>query len=103
MRNQWYPANKAEYMTRQRFRELGLTEEDVGERDRAFGVINQAEEEDDIFEAAVATSATAPETTSGLRVRQPICFSPIMLVRADIGLIQHIARGRSFPDIYASS
>ncbi|KAM7211440.1 hypothetical protein V8F06_013171 [Rhypophila decipiens] len=50
MRNQWYPANKAEYMTRQRFQELGLTEEDVGDRDRAFAALGQADEDDFVFE-----------------------------------------------------
>ncbi|KAM7191991.1 hypothetical protein V8F33_008569 [Rhypophila sp. PSN 637] len=49
MRNQWYPANKAEYMTRQRFQELGLTEEDVGDRDRAFAALGQADEDDFAF------------------------------------------------------
>ncbi|KAK4449377.1 hypothetical protein QBC34DRAFT_404762 [Podospora aff. communis PSN243] len=36
MRNLWYPHKKAEYMTAQRFRELGLTKKDIGERDRSF-------------------------------------------------------------------
>jgi len=51
MRNQWYPANKAEYMTRQRLKELGLNEEDVGERDRAYGVVTQMDEveEQEVF------------------------------------------------------
>ncbi|KAK1769485.1 putative fructose-bisphosphate aldolase [Phialemonium atrogriseum] len=37
MRNQWFPGGKAEYMTEARFRELGLTRDDVGERDNLFG------------------------------------------------------------------
>lgn len=36
MRNEWYPAKKAEYMTAQRFKDLGLTRRDIGERDRSF-------------------------------------------------------------------
>ncbi|KAI1770828.1 hypothetical protein F4818DRAFT_445761 [Hypoxylon cercidicola] len=38
MRNYWFPKSFAEYMTRLRFRELGLTEAAVGVRDRTFGV-----------------------------------------------------------------
>jgi Ribosomal protein L9, N-terminal domain len=37
MRNAWYPKKKAEYMTATRFQEMGLTRQDIGERDRAFG------------------------------------------------------------------
>lgn len=38
MRNYWFPKAQAEYMTRQRFRELGLSEAAIGVRDRTFGV-----------------------------------------------------------------
>ncbi|KAK6958317.1 hypothetical protein Daesc_001115 [Daldinia eschscholtzii] len=37
MRNYWFPKAQAEYMTRQRFQELGLTEAAIGVRDRSFG------------------------------------------------------------------
>ncbi|KAI1324995.1 hypothetical protein F5Y16DRAFT_401868 [Xylariaceae sp. FL0255] len=37
MRNMWFPRNAAEYMTRKRFDELGLTESAIGVRDRTFG------------------------------------------------------------------
>ena len=37
MRNNWFPYNLAEYMTRDRFRELGLTDAAIGVRDRTFG------------------------------------------------------------------
>ncbi|KAI0852838.1 hypothetical protein F5Y00DRAFT_226202 [Daldinia vernicosa] len=37
MRNYWFPKAQAEYMTRQRFKELGLTEAAIGVRDRSFG------------------------------------------------------------------
>ncbi|KAI2620685.1 hypothetical protein GGS26DRAFT_594785 [Hypomontagnella submonticulosa] len=37
MRNYWFPRAQAEYMTRQRFQELGLTEDAIGVRDRTFG------------------------------------------------------------------
>ncbi|KAI1467579.1 uncharacterized protein F4812DRAFT_401674 [Daldinia caldariorum] len=37
MRNYWFPKAHAEYMTRQRFQELGLTEAAIGVRDRSFG------------------------------------------------------------------
>lgn len=46
MRNQWFPGGKAEYMTEARFRELGLTRDDVGERDNLFG--NSAPVPDDL-------------------------------------------------------
>ncbi|KAH7026666.1 uncharacterized protein B0I36DRAFT_366200 [Microdochium trichocladiopsis] len=37
MRNYWFPRGRAEYMTKQRFREMGLTEAAIGVRDRTFG------------------------------------------------------------------
>ncbi|KAI1435068.1 hypothetical protein GGR50DRAFT_694567 [Xylaria sp. CBS 124048] len=47
MRNLWFPRGAAEYMTRQRFAELGLTEAAIGMRDRTFGsrLALEAEEE----------------------------------------------------------
>ncbi|KAL1874390.1 hypothetical protein VTK73DRAFT_363 [Phialemonium thermophilum] len=43
MRNQWFPAGKAEYMTPTRLQGLGLTRKDVGERDLAFGTEDDVE------------------------------------------------------------
>ncbi|KAI1373700.1 hypothetical protein F4677DRAFT_428908 [Hypoxylon crocopeplum] len=37
MRNIWFPKAQAEYMTRLRFKELGLTDAAIGVRDRTFG------------------------------------------------------------------
>ncbi|KAI1342526.1 hypothetical protein F5Y15DRAFT_413033 [Xylariaceae sp. FL0016] len=37
MRNIWFPKAKAEYMTKQRFKDMGLTEAAIGVRDRTFG------------------------------------------------------------------
>ncbi|CAJ2513134.1 Uu.00g012530.m01.CDS01 [Anthostomella pinea] len=37
MRNFWFPKALAEYMTRQRFKDMGLTEAAIGVRDRTFG------------------------------------------------------------------
>ncbi|KAI0444799.1 hypothetical protein F4803DRAFT_228928 [Xylaria telfairii] len=37
MRNIWFPKGAAEYMTRKRFTELGLSDAAVGVRDRTFG------------------------------------------------------------------
>lgn len=37
MRNYWFPRGRAEYMTKQRFRDMGLTESAIGVRDRTFG------------------------------------------------------------------
>jgi hypothetical protein len=45
MRNEWYPHKKAEYMTVSRFSELGLTRDDIGERDTTFGTVAAAEPE----------------------------------------------------------
>lgn len=45
MRNDFYPTSKAEYMTRERFKELGLTKADIGVRDFAFGVQRVFEDE----------------------------------------------------------
>lgn len=78
MRNQWYPAGKAEYMTRQRFKELGLAEEDVGERDRTFGVVQEVEEDDD--EIFHFTEAPAP-TPVGPSVRHRHAHLSIYLFR----------------------
>lgn len=47
MRNQWHHKGLAEYMTKQRFSELGLTEAAIGVRDRSFGkqlVVDEAQD-----------------------------------------------------------
>lgn len=46
MRNEWFPKNMAEYMTALRFRELGLTRDNIGEREATFGTMLGAGEED---------------------------------------------------------
>lgn len=56
MRNKWFPSNKAEYMTAIRFQELGLTREDVGERDTTFGTGLSEADEFDIPEETVASA-----------------------------------------------
>ncbi|KAI0549117.1 hypothetical protein F4679DRAFT_596077 [Xylaria curta] len=45
MRNIWFPKGAAEYMTRQRFTELGLSEAAIGVRDRTFGTQFMLEQE----------------------------------------------------------
>ncbi|KAK4239439.1 alcohol acetyltransferase-domain-containing protein [Achaetomium macrosporum] len=63
MRNEWYPHKKAEYMTASRFRELGLTRDDIGERDTTFGTAAAAESET-VAEPAFPTMTvltTSPE------------------------------------------
>jgi len=52
MRNEWYPKKMAEYMTAQRFKELGLTRDDIGERDPTFGTLEALETD---------MASTAPE------------------------------------------
>ncbi|OIW35006.1 hypothetical protein CONLIGDRAFT_665675 [Coniochaeta ligniaria NRRL 30616] len=61
MRNLWYPKNKAEYMTAQRFAELGLSrKDDVGEREHDFRAHEKAGEAVD-EEPAPAPKMTAAE------------------------------------------
>ncbi|EGO52860.1 hypothetical protein NEUTE1DRAFT_91606 [Neurospora tetrasperma FGSC 2508] len=43
MRNEWFPKNKAEYMTPARFQELGLTRDAIGEVDRSFVILSALE------------------------------------------------------------
>ncbi|KAI1874423.1 hypothetical protein JX265_004631 [Neoarthrinium moseri] len=45
MRNQWHHKGLAEYMTKTRFTELGLTEAAIGVRDRSFGTQLLVDEE----------------------------------------------------------
>lgn len=52
MRNNLFVAEQAEYMTRERFKELGLSKSDIGERDTQFGV-NRRQEEVELPEDAV--------------------------------------------------
>lgn len=61
MRDQWYPRKKAEYMTHARLKELGLTKNDIGERDPMFGTQIEMEEElvDDAVEAVAGLSTAA--------------------------------------------
>ncbi|KAL2137045.1 hypothetical protein VTI74DRAFT_9651 [Chaetomium olivicolor] len=64
MRNEWFPAKKAEYMTASRFRELGLTREDIGDRDTAFGAVAADEYIPDFTEPAapmITVQTTSPE------------------------------------------
>jgi hypothetical protein len=59
MRYQWFPSRKAEYMTALRFRELGLTRGDIGERDPIFGTAEAVVEYDALEpEAEVAPVVT---------------------------------------------
>jgi hypothetical protein len=60
MRNVWYPRKMAEYMTPTRFRELGLTKDDIGERDTLFGSAAANESEQDSEQTA--TKAAIPKS-----------------------------------------
>ncbi|KAI1360917.1 hypothetical protein F5Y08DRAFT_316210 [Xylaria arbuscula] len=53
MRNIWFPKGQAEYMTKQRFIELGLSEAAIGVRDRTFGTLLVLEEEADSQKASI--------------------------------------------------
>lgn len=80
MRNLWYPTKKAEFMTDARFKELGLTKNDVGERDPMFGMQIEMEEElvDDAVEAVagLTTGAAALGTTAGQPALEPLSHTP---------------------------
>ncbi|KAI8630566.1 hypothetical protein F5Y19DRAFT_50425 [Xylariaceae sp. FL1651] len=47
MRNIWFPKGAAEYMTKKRFAELGLSEAAIGVRDRTFGTQQRVVEEEE--------------------------------------------------------
>ena len=65
MRNLWYPKHKAEYMTAQRFAELGLSKKhDVGEREHDFRSHEAGGAPRDEDEAAAAATAPAPMTAA---------------------------------------
>ena len=65
MRNEWFPHNKAEYMTALRLRELGLTRGDIGERDTAFGTVAEVEDvgEPEALTATVITTSVRRPTS----------------------------------------
>ncbi|CAN8099033.1 unnamed protein product [Discula destructiva] len=70
MRNDFYPKSIAEYMTPQRLKALGLSKDDIGERDTQYGLNRQLQEED-IEDAVehIAGSAAVPgsgASTSGV-------------------------------------
>ena len=50
MRNFWFPAKKAEYMTAARFAELGVGRNDIGKRDTEFGLEVESQEESPVME-----------------------------------------------------
>ncbi|KAJ3561611.1 hypothetical protein NPX13_g8878 [Xylaria arbuscula] len=69
MRNIWFPKGQAEYMTKQRFTELGLSEAAIGVRDRTFGTLLVLEEEADSQKAS--TSKRKLKEVLTLSVREP--------------------------------
>ncbi len=71
MRNEWFPHNKAEYMTALRLRELGLTRGDIGERDTAFGTLAEVED----AEEPEAPTATVITTSVGLADSLSLCLA----------------------------
>jgi hypothetical protein len=79
MRNEWFPTNKAEYMTALRFRELGLTRKDVGERDTTFGTVDATELE---FEKAGPEAPTPMATALTTSVILPTPLSLLILLCA---------------------
>lgn len=76
MRNLWYPTKKAEFMTASRFKELGLSKNDVGERDPMFGM--QIEFEEEVVQDAVEAVAGLPRgaVALGAGAGQPALETP---------------------------
>lgn len=77
MRNQFFPTRKAEYMTDARFRELGLTKADIGERDFTFRIATGDGLEDiqDVVEL-VAGGAYAAALGAGSAASPPLPTLP---------------------------
>ncbi|ROW11455.1 hypothetical protein VMCG_01514 [Cytospora schulzeri] len=69
MRNIWYPTKKAEYVTASRLQQLGLTKNDIGERDPMYGMQVEMEEEV-VGDAVEAVAGLAHGTTSGAGASQ---------------------------------
>lgn len=59
MRNHFFPCGKAEYLTRQRMAELGVTKNDIGQRDSNFRV-KTLEVEYEIEDAVDAVAFATP-------------------------------------------
>lgn len=89
MRDQWYPRKKAEYMTGARLKELGLTKNDIGERDPMFGMQIEMEEElvDDAVEA-VAGLSTGAAVASPRAAAEPALEPPSHTPAVEI---EHVA------------
>ncbi|KAI0152081.1 hypothetical protein F4776DRAFT_600071 [Hypoxylon sp. NC0597] len=112
MRNYWFPKAQAEYMTRQRFKELGLTEAAIGVRDRTFGTKLVIEEADDgkkllvedgppgTMKSKKDTLTLPPEET--LSLLQTILPSTLTFVRKPIPAVAAPASPRS-PSLAANA
>ncbi|KAK3989218.1 alcohol acetyltransferase-domain-containing protein [Cladorrhinum sp. PSN332] len=82
MRNHWFPNKKAEYMTAERFQQLGLSRKtDVGERDPSFGSVamtEQYEPEQPQFapepKSSLATSAEKSHTLLSILIPETLTF-----------------------------
>ncbi|KAI1425297.1 hypothetical protein F5Y12DRAFT_379285 [Xylaria sp. FL1777] len=72
MRNIWFPKGLAEYMTKQRFTELGLSEAAIGVRDRTFGTQvleeepGQQQSSSEVKDKRKETLTLSPEETQTL-------------------------------------
>lgn len=85
MRNLWYPKHKAEYMTAQRFAELGLSRKnDVGEREHDFRAHERA------GEAAEEEPAPVPKMTAA----EEAVSAYTLAVSCSLPLTQHPPRYR---------
>ncbi|KAK8121276.1 hypothetical protein PG999_005396 [Apiospora kogelbergensis] len=64
MRNVWHHKGLAEYMTKQRFAELGVTEAAIGVRDRSFGTQMLIEDDDESAKAGNGKKASGGGSSS---------------------------------------
>ncbi|KAG8164684.1 hypothetical protein KVR01_004959 [Diaporthe batatas] len=92
MRNLWYPTKKAEFMTDTRMKQLGLTKDDVGQRDPMFGM--QLEFEEELIDDAVEAVAGLPRGAIplGSAAGQPALESPSPAPAVEI---EHVAPNRA--------
>jgi hypothetical protein len=75
MRNKWYPNGQAEYMTANRFAELGLSKENIGERDPVFGLGGAAPVEEEEQEPQQPTVTIKSVTVCSRTSKDPVVGS----------------------------
>lgn len=93
MRNHFFPCGKAEYLTRQRMAELGVTKNDIGQRDSNFRV-KTLEVEYEIEDAVDAVAFATPNDpfaglsggTGSKQKRGPTAAHPVEVEQLAVSL-----------------